>query len=121
MTTPKNVLLLVDLLARLNSAEGTTPVVTDHDEALLNPATGILADADRVAEMTVAAVSKDASDVQTAASMADLFSPYSDRAGDAISAGLRSPVVIAPYGDAARWVTDISYGDGRFTLHTMPM
>lgn len=121
MTTPKNVLTLMDMLARLNSASPDTPVVTDRDEALMSPATGMSLDATEVAEMTVAAVPMDASDVQTAATVADLFAPWADREATNEDAGLRSPVVIAPYGDAARWVTDISHENGRVTLHTTPM
>ena len=121
MTTQANVLSLMDLLARLNGATPDTPLVTDRDEALMSPAPGMSLDTNEVAEMTVAAVPMDPSDVQTAATVADLFAPWAKREATNDEAGLRSPVVIAPYGDAARWVTDISHQNGRLTLHTILM
>lgn len=121
MTTPQNVLLLVDLLARLSSAGPDTPVVTDHNEALMTPMAGMSLDPTEMAEITIVGVPMDASDVQTAATVADLLAPFATREASHENAGLRSPVVIAPYGDAARWVTDVSYENGRLTLHTVRM
>lgn len=119
MTTPANVLTLKDLLARLNGVDGDTPVVTDRDEALMDATSGI--GGDGPAEVVVAGVPVDPSDVQNAASVADMFAPFATGPATSVRGGLDSPVVIAPYGEAARWVSDISHAKGRFTLHTTPM
>lgn len=118
MTAPANVLTLVDLLTRLNGAAPDTPVVTDRDEFLMTPMPGLSLDPAEMADICIAGVPMAAGDVQTAATVADLFSPWAEAEATHEDAGLRSPVVIAPYGDLIRWVTDISHENDRLTLHT---
>lgn len=119
MTHPANLLSLMDLLARMTRADGNTPVVTDRDEALMDPTSGV--GGDGVAEVVIASVPKDPSDVQTVLSMADMLTGFATTPATTMRAGLDSPVVIAPYGGPARWVTDISHENGRITLHTTDM
>lgn len=118
MSTPANVITLMDLLARLNGVAPNTPVVTDRNEFLMTPMAGLSLDPTEMADMCVAGVPMDASDVQTAATVADLFAPFAETETTHDEAGLHSPVVIAPYDDLIRWVTDISHQNGRLTLHT---
>lgn len=119
MTTPANVLTLMDLLARLNGGDPDTPVVTDHNEFLMTPMPGLSNDPSAMADICIAGVPMQAGDVQTAATLAHLFSPWTTTEATHDEAGPHSPVVIAPYGDLIRWVTDISYENGRLTLHTV--